>query len=446
MDQIIEHKGYFGNTYKRIRRNNEYEVKVAGITKEYKNFKYMMVIGTNGKVYFETFKFLNEKLENETFSKRELALRALKLLYSYLELFNTDIKYVDIDDKNKIIAFLKGGGGTGQFITYDLKTVRKNNTVNNYLGVYRGYYRYLGIQDSIFEELSRSKIIKEIGSAFNSKATSLQVQTYSVQLKEIETKVVPKYIRYSEYLNIIKLVEQKYTHRERIIIKLMYEYGLRIGEVLGLTLEDVQGKDITKQKDKCRLIIRNRFTDKPWQHAKGCLKVQSRDAYNSEDYYEENNGFQIVNISPETYDLIQEYIDETTSPFSMSDKAYENYTNKNIADKVSKIEIERNAYVFISKNYTPISGGGWNTIMKRIFQEVGLKIDRDKKTDNLNHRFRHGYAMFRVLHEGFDELKLAHVMRHSNTKSVKKYFNPTEDDLIDFAIKQNELTKRGLNL
>ena len=38
--------------------------------------------------------------------------------------------------------------------------------------------------------------------------------------------------------------------------------------------------------------------------------------------------------------------------------------------------------------------------------------------------------MFKVLHEGFDEIKLAYVMRHSNTNSVSAYFNPTEDDLI----------------
>lgn len=46
----------------------------------------------------------------------------------------------------------------------------------------------------------------------------------------------------------MSLIEDKYTLREKIIVKLMYEYGLRIGEVLGLTLEDIQGDYITKQK------------------------------------------------------------------------------------------------------------------------------------------------------------------------------------------------------
>lgn len=446
MEKIIEQKGYFGNKYIRMNGNNKYEVNVAGITKEYNDITYMMVVSTYGRVYFETYKYLNGELENETRSKRELALRALKFLYSYIELFNTDLKHLDIRDKNRLITFLRGGQGAGQYISYDLKTFRKNDTINNYFGVYRSFCRYIGVTENIFNGTSGKKIIKGTENAFTSKANSIEVQTYSMQLKEIESKIVPKYISYTEYLNIVKLIEDRYTIREKIIVKLMYEYGLRIGEVLGLTLEDVQGEEITKQKDNYRLIIRNRFTDRSWQHAKSCLKVQSRNTYNREDYYENNNGFQIVYISLITYNLIQEYIEEVTSPFTMSETAYNNYKEKNVADKVSQINIERNAYIFISKNYTPISGGGWNKIMKQIFQEVGLKIDKGKKRDNLNHRFRHGYAMFKVLNEGFDELKLAHVMRHSNTKSVSKYFNPTEEDLIDFAIKQDELTKRGLHL
>jgi len=445
MDTITEHKGYFGIKYNRHRENYTYEIYVTGIKKKYNDFTYMMVIGTNGKVYYEAYEYLNNTLKGEGLSKRELALRALKLLYSYIELFNTDLNYIDVNDQNKILAFLKGGQYIGQNISYNFNTIRKNETVNNYLGVYRSYYSHLGIKDSIFEELGGTEKV-QTGSAFNSKDTFIEVQKYSMNLKEVKPKAVPKYIKYTEYLDILNLIEKKYTLREEIIIKLQYEYGLRIGEVFGLTLEDVQGEDITKEKDKCRLILRNRFTDKPWQNAKGCKKIISRNVYNSDGYTQEGDGFQIVNISPTMYDLIQEYIDETTSPFEMSDKAIENYSQKNIADKVSNTDIDENAYIFISKNYTPISGGGWNKIIKKIFQEVGIKIDIGKKTDNLNHRLRHGYAMFKVLHEGYDELKLAHVMRHSNTHSVKIYFNPTEDDLIDFAIKQDDLTKRGLNL
>jgi integrase len=446
MQKIIENSGYFGVKYERIIGNKPHDVMVAGINNEYNDFTYMMVIGTNGQVYFESYKYLNVELAADGYSKRELSLRALKLLYSFIELFNTDINSLDIDDKNKIITFLKGGKGNGQYTTYDFKTVRKNETVNSYLGVYRSYFRYLGIKESIFEGTSESKKILTRASAFNSRVSEVAVKKYSISLNEIEKKAVPKYIKYSEYTEILKLINEKYTIRELLIVKLMYEYGLRIGEVLGLTLEDIQGEDITKKKGSYRLILRNRFTDKPWQFAKGCLKVTSRDVYKDNLYDEEGGGKQIINITYETYTLIQEYIDETTSSFSMSDKVYDNYIKKNIADKVSRVDIERNAYLFISKNYTPIVGGSWNKIMKNIFQEVGLQLDENKKKDNLNHRFRHGFAMYKVLIEKHRELGLARVLRHSSTSSVEVYFNPTEDDLIDFAIKQDDLTKRGINL
>lgn len=446
VESIVEYNGHFGIKYKWFKENFIHEVMVVGIKKEYKDFTYMLIIGTNGKAYFEAYKYLNDELREEGYSRREQALRALKFLYSYIELVNTDIKYLDSADINKIRTFLKGGKGTGRYVTYDFKSVRANITVNSYFGVYRSFFRYLGLKDNIFEQSKGTKIIKERGSAFNSKITSVEVQSYSINLKRVESKVVPKYIRYSEYEDIIKLIDDKFSLREKVIVKLMYEYGLRIGEVLGLTLEDIQGEDITNQKGKYRLILRNRFTDEPWQNAKGCLKVKSRDDYNSEEYYKVGNGFQIINIKSDMYELIQEYIDEVTSPFSMSEKTFENYSVRNIADKVSQVEIDRIAYVFISKNYTPITGGAWNKIMKSIFQDVGLEIDKGKRKDNLNHRFRHGFAMYKVLHEGYDELRLADALRHSNTSSVKKYFNPTEDDLIDFAIKQDALTKKGLNL
>ena len=446
MDRIIEYKGHFGISYKYIRESFTQEVTVVCRKKEYKDFTYMLIIGTNGKTYLEAYKYLNVELGGESNSTRELALRALKFLYSYIELFNTDIRYLATADINKIKAFLKGGTVTGQYITYDFKTVRQNNTVNNYFGVYRSFLRYLGVKDNIFEQSGGTKKINEVGSAFNSKTTSLVVQSYSINLKVVESKVVPKYIRYSEYEEIIKVIDDKYSLREKLIVKLMYEYGLRIGEVLGLTLEDIHGEDITKEKGKYRLLLRNRFTDEPWQNAKGCLKVTSRDKYKDQEYYKVGNGVQIIKIKSDMYDLIQEYIDEVVSPFSMSEKTYENYSTRNVADKVSQSEIDRNAYIFISKNYTPIRGGAWKKIMKSIFQDVGIEVDKGKRKDNLNHRFRHGYAMFKILYEGYDEFRLMNALRHANTTSVTKYFNPTEDDLSDFAIKQDTLTKKGLNI
>lgn len=43
--------------------------------------------------------------------------------------------------------------------------------------------------------------------------------------------------------------------------------------------------------------------------------------------------------------------------------------------------------------------------------------------------------MFKVLYEGFDEIKLVYVMCYLNINSVSVYFNLIEDDLIVFVSK-----------
>lgn len=70
-----------------------------------------------------------------------------------------------MDDKKKFITFLQGGQGIGQYISYDFMTVRKNDTVNSYLGVYRKFFSLFRIKGNVFEEQSGIKIIGS-GSAF----------------------------------------------------------------------------------------------------------------------------------------------------------------------------------------------------------------------------------------------------------------------------------------
>lgn len=64
----------------------------------------------------------------------------------------------------------------------------------------------------------------------------------------------------------------------------MYENGLRIGEVLGLTREDVALEEDVNGNQIPVLYLRNRLTDKAFQNAKSCMKVHSKQTYRSKDY------------------------------------------------------------------------------------------------------------------------------------------------------------------
>jgi len=62
---------------------------------------------------------------------------------------------------------------------------------------------------------------------------------------------------------------------------------------------------------------------------------------------------------------------------------------------------------------------------------VGIGIDKQVKKHNLNHRFRHGFAMYQIKHMGRNELELMRLMRHSSIKSVEVYFKPTIKDQLE---------------
>ncbi|MNF09215.1 hypothetical protein D3C80_2098270 [compost metagenome] len=62
---------------------------------------------------------------------------------------------------------------------------------------------------------------------------------------------------------------------------------------------------------------------------------------------------------------------------------------------------------------------------------MGLTVDIDIRKNNLNHRFRHGYAMFLKKYQNISELDLMYALRHSGLSAVACYFNPDEDDIYE---------------
>lgn len=76
---------------------------------------------------------------------------------------------------------------------------------------------------------------------------SQRVQTYAASLKEgTPVRRVPKYISIEDFGRIINIIRQDNNATAEIIVRLMFEYGLRLGEVLGITNEDVTEKKWTE--------------------------------------------------------------------------------------------------------------------------------------------------------------------------------------------------------
>lgn len=216
--------------------------------------------------------------------------------------------------------------------------------------------------------------------------------------------------------------------QEECIVRLMYQHGLRLGEVLGLTNDDLMEEKI----NDCWVsvaYIKNRVSDKPYQKAKTCMNVIDKKQYRTKDYQE--YGFQKVILDQGLYDLLNEYIYEA---HNCTGKDWAKiYAEKSLADRVRKDEPfeEENRYIFISCYGRPLRADSWNRKLRGIFEEAGIGIDKEVRKHNLNHRFRHGFAMYQVKHMGRNELELMYLMRHSSLKSVEAYFKPTLKDQLE---------------
>ncbi|WP_242213157.1 site-specific integrase [Bacillus cereus group sp. BfR-BA-01383] len=445
MGVIREKQTLLGTVYERYDSNNELIQRFGAIgyikKSTERKMTYFIVTDINGNLIVAANKYLNKEIGDAKYKKRESAFSALKVFFSFLELVHinnpTDLTNDDIKD---LRLFLEGGKKDGQVWGLDLRVRRDNQTFNHYLNVYRDflYKMYDFSNTTLFDTI---KIGVSIGKGFfaHVKKTTHERYTANKNVGDLG-KSVPKYIRPNEYKKIMGIVEENYGLREKVIINLMYDYGLRLGEVLGTTFEDIEQTN----NGYYRLIIRNRVSDKPTQRAKGVMVPETIDTYSSRSYNTEGNGlgYQVVFICEDMGELIQEYIDESRDDIvlSQSPKKRENLNRKTIADRVGTISLlgDENQYIFLNhQHYTSLSQAGWNYILRKIFAEAGISMDKNKKETNLSHRFRHAFAM-KLAKQGSNEYELQKALRHKSPESCKTYYNPDENDKVELLMKNKE--------
>ena len=366
-----------------------------------------------------SFEFLNFNLSDRSENTKRKAAQALKLLLSYENIMNKKLKDFKQYDINNFKRFLHGLNTPGNTLNIVMTTVRSNSTVNAYLSIYRQYLSFIGEKNNVLNKKTNTH------SYFDVYRESTYPGSEYVSNEKIANSIeVPKYISVDEFKKIIEVIRSEYSIREEIIVRLMYECGLRIGETMGLTFEDL---DITEESISLA-YIRNRASDKPYQQAKTCMTIVAREQYKQRDYQMRDYGFQEVVISLELYELIDKYINK------FHKKARENYRNNYFeysrADSTNFGNNEENFYVFINSLGKPLSQASWNKIMREIFKKANIHIDAKGRKHNLNHRLRHGFAMFCVQHLKLNEFELKQRLRHRSMQSVSTYFNPTIRDQI----------------
>ena len=397
------------------------------------DFTYFLLYDDHMKVISEVYEYLNFDLQNRPLTSRSKSAFALRLLYCFLSLSGYDIHGINEQVLSELLFFLRGIRNNPT--EYNSRTQRNAATVNSYLSVYRSFLGSCHIPcDALFRTLDVS-VTSTLEQSFSH---SIDRKRFKSNLKtsSVNEYLVPRYISPDDFRKIYSLVIQRKDKEAKLLLHLMYGYGLRLGECLGLTIED-----ISETHDNGKLVpillIRNRLSDAKFQYAKNLLHVVSRSQYKSRDY--QLSRWRIII----TYDLYEELISYIETAHSEAMEKYPDNYEMGAADIVSVHDApESNHYVFLNRYGRTLNDQTWNAHLKKYLAEVDIPIDHDARENNLSHRFRHGFAMF---HARFSEhpvaaLELSQMMRHKSVLSTMIYYNPTfEDELKTKTELQNEL-------
>lgn len=390
----------------------------------------------------EVYKYLNEVKCYRSQNTMKYAAYALKHIYSFCDIFGYDLFDLDFAGLNKLNSFLAGYSQDGDF---EIKFVSKRSkkTIRSIFGYYKEFCEWTAhtVQENRIKTFCKTAF-PDSGSLF-------------LQKNKTTTSVsVPKFIKPSELTKIIQYIRksnepEEIKTRNELMVKIGFQSG-RLGEILGATLEDFDYRDRYDSNGELKrdyfIITRNRMTDELWQSSKSNMKVRDVSDYGKPEYFTYMHGYSKLYITEDIYKMFEKYVDTAHVYHAKHHKERYRNAKADAVDKYKKMHYD-NYYVFLNKYGSKLTASSFNKELRQIFKAVGLEIDEGTRQENLFHRFRHGFAMHYIFakngkeqfaadqHGGFTELDrgyLTKLMRHKNSSSLDYYFNPTEEQIVDY--------------
>ena len=385
-----------------------------------------VVYNSDWSVNTEASVFLREAFETGVTNTKLQAASAVKLLYVFLELFGLRIEDMTKMQARALVEFMRGSLGNSASYTIDLKTTRSEKTVSDYLSVIRKLADYLELGDS--HPLLKKK--PSSGGHRSSRRRSLS-DPHEIAVKTVEELMAPMHVSTPQYKELLATEHVRCNLRDRVIIRLMREAGLRIGECLSICIEDVSSYVDDDGVIRTCIELRNRLSDAPDQCAKTAMKVRSEKDYRLPEYKVVLAGYEVVTLGFDLADELFEYM-QVAHAGKQTDLYWERREATAKADKITGrlADGQENYYLFLNSLGRPLTQARWSQILREVYEEAGIPVDRGRKKKNLSHRLRHGYAMYLKYERGCDEFAVMTLLRHRSIESQKAYDNPTPEDIL----------------
>ena len=247
-------------------------------------------------------------------------------------------------------------------------------------------------------------------------------------------KVCPPHNREEDYaaMNDAMKTERTFKNGRRrnadvagiIILFLMFYLARRIGEVLGLTLEDISTYVLhdTGEVTHC-IYLRNRSTDELGQKAK--FRSSPRDTLGYNDNYMNENKLtkNCILLDDAEYQMLVDFARNTHEKARLNPKAYAD----SLADTVDPekfheewgaLGFTENHYLFLNSRGERLRYRAWYDRIVRYYGEAGVVLGRGKSP---NHAWRHTILNILVNKLGYTKAEAADYAGHSNTASIDIY-------------------------
>ena len=440
MYQVIEKRDSYGNYYEVQMVNssgvvmNMRRVQYRQYMAEADGIPVLMIYSDSMEPVSEAIRFLNfDELARKSRNYAALAANALRCLFSYLDVYDVDLRKMTKSEGNSYVDFLLGISRKGALYETHLVTHRKSETVNSYINVARMFVTFLGCDGHI---LLKKHAVSRRGTLDDNEVRIMD-DAYDVKAKGAPEKAeVPAYISLDEYRKILlacKASEQPACNR--IIIRLIYEHGLRLGEVLGLTLEDVVGFEGRDGLPHYKVCLRNRASDTLGQSCKSLMKIHAPEDYKAKGYRMKGVGYYPVIIGDNLADELIDYMNLAhDDSFCQTSGAKRFFKRRDAFAKADSVpggnpDIRKNFYIFLNTVGRPLTESVFGRRLRKIYEACGIPVDHGTRKNNCSHRLRHGFAMLltNVLH--IDDFDVKEFMRHKSLKSTAIYHKPTAEDV-----------------
>ncbi|WP_426980269.1 tyrosine-type recombinase/integrase [Bacillus pseudomycoides] len=158
----------------------------------------------------------------------------LKLYYEFMEQRGITLNDINFEELANFVGWLRYPTIDNVIEIKSKEAIREETTVNAVLNAVMSYLEYL----NRIGEFKAINVSKEARGR-NFKSFLHHVNKGKYQKNVLKLRVKKKQIKTLESGQVKQIIDACHTNRDKLIIMLMYEGGLRIGEVLSLRLEDI---------------------------------------------------------------------------------------------------------------------------------------------------------------------------------------------------------------